>query len=78
VSHWAKCSWSLSRPHTTDVKISRGAFIGANDVYNVEGKSLVLHVDGAKPRPFLDGHSFFDLYHTKNMVNLKPVIRKDM
>lgn len=78
VSHWAKCSWSLTRPHTTDVKISRGAFIGANDVYNVEGKSLVLHVDGAKPRPFLGGHSFFDLYHTKNMVNLKPVIRKDM
>ncbi len=78
VSHWAKCSWSLSRPHTTDVKITRGAFIGASDVYNVESKPIIMHVDGDKPRSFLGGKRFFDLYHTKNMVNLKPVLRREM
>jgi hypothetical protein len=78
VSHWAKCAWSFSRPDTTDVKVSRGAFIGSSDVYNVEGKPIVLHVDGSKPRTFLEGKRFYDLYHTKNMVNLKPVLRKQV
>jgi len=76
VTHWAKCSWSLTRPNTTDVRINRGAFIGVNDVYQVEGRPVVLHVDGAKPRAFLDGKCFFDLYETKNLVNLKPVVSK--
>jgi len=78
VSHWAKCSWSLSRPDTTDVRISRGAFIGASDVYNVEGKPIIIHVDGNKSRTFLDNKRFYDLYHTKSMVNLKPVLRKEI
>lgn len=100
VTHWAKCSWSLVRPHTTDVRISRGAFIGANNVYNVEGKDIILHVDGSAPRRFLgikkdeNGNdimekdksgnlvpvynSFFDLYVTKSMVNLKPVVRRSV
>lgn len=78
VKHWAKCSWSLTRPHTTDVKISRGAFIGASAVYNVEGKPIIMHVDGSKPRVFLEDKRFYDLYHTKNMVNLKPVVRKNL
>lgn len=78
VSHWAKCSWSLSRPDTTDVTIVRGAFIGANSVYDVTAKPMVLHVDGNKPRSFLGGKRFYDLYATKNMVNLKPVVRKEL
>lgn len=78
VSHWAKCSWSISQPDTSDVKINRGAFIGASNVYNVEGKPIIMHVDGAKPRAFLNGKRFYDLYHTKSMVNLKPVLRREM
>lgn len=78
VTHWAKCSWSLTRPNTTDVKINRGAFIGANNVYNMEGKPVILHIDGDKHREALNGHSFYELYHTKNMVNLKPVLRQNM
>jgi len=108
VNHWAKCSWSLSRPHSTDVSVYRGAFIGANDVYNVESKEMIIHINGKWERPFLgqkedvngnkiyktnkngeilkdeegkdipEYYSFFELYPTKNMVNLKPVIRKDM
>jgi len=78
VSHWAKCSWSLSKPNTTDVKVARGAFIGSHNVYDVEGKPILVHVDGDKPRSFLDGNRFYDLYKTKSMVNLKPVLRKEM
>lgn len=78
VNHWAKCSWSLTRPNTTDVTISRGTFIGASNVYNVQGRPVVMHVDGSRPRKFLGGKRFYDLYETKNMVNLKPVVRKDM
>lgn len=78
VTHWAKCSWSLTRPNTTDVTITRGAFIGANAVYDVTARDIVLHVDGRKPRSFLNGKRFYDLYATKNMVNLKPVVRKEL
>ena len=78
VTHWAKCSWSLTRPHTADVVVTRGAFIGANAVYDVTAKPVVLHVDGNKPRNILGGKRFYDVYHTKNMVNLKPVVKKEL
>lgn len=78
VTHWAKCSWSLSRPNTTDVTITRGAFIGSQGVYDVTAKPVILHVDGAKPRSFLNNRRFYDLWPTKNLVNLKPIIRKDL
>ena len=78
VTHWAKCNWSLVRPNTTDVTITRGAFIGNNAVYDVAAKPIILHVDGGKPRKMLNGKRFFDLYPTKNMVNLKPAIGRDL
>jgi len=78
VTHRAKCSWSLSRPNTTDVRVSRGAYIGVNNVYDVTAKDVVVHVDGKKPRSILNGKGFFDLYPTKNMVNLKPVVRREL
>lgn len=78
VTHRAKCCWSLSRPNTTDVRVSRGAYIGVNNVYDVTAKDVVVHVDGKKPRSILNGKGFFDLYPTKNMVNLKPVVRRDL
>lgn len=78
VTHWAKCSWSLSRPNTTDVIVTRGAFIGPNAVYDVTAKPVVLHVDGDKSRNILGGKRFYDLYFTKNYVNLKPVLRKEL
>lgn len=74
----AKCDWSISRPHTTDVTIARGAFIGADCVYRVEGRPLVLHVDGDAPRGWLGGSRYYDLYRTKSMMNLKPVVKKEM
>ena len=74
----AHCDWSITRPHTTDVTIARGAFIGSDCVYRVEGRPLVLHVDGSVPRSWLGGARFYDLYKTKSMVNLKPVVRKEM
>lgn len=76
VTHWAKCSWSMTRPDTTDAKISRGKFIGATQVYNATGRTEILHINGREPRHYLDGKCFFDLYYTKSMVNLKPVVRK--
>jgi len=78
VTHRAKCSWSLSRPNTTDVRVSRGAYIGVNNVYDVTAKDVVVHVDGKKPRSILNGKGFFDIYPTKNMMNLKPVVRREL
>lgn len=75
-NHWAKCSWSLTSPDTTDVTVRQGAFIGATDVYHIEGLPSIWHVDGNKPWNWLGGKRFYDLYNTKNMVNLRPVARK--
>lgn len=74
----AKCSWCLTRPHTTEVRITRGAFAGADNVFVAEGGPLTIYVDGNAPRDWLNGESFFKLYKSKNYVNLKPVIRKEM
>lgn len=78
VSHWAKCTWNLTRPNTTDAKITRGAFIGSTGVFDVTAKPIILHVDGNKERDILNGKRFYDLYHSKNDVNLKPTIRRDL
>ncbi len=74
----ATCSWSITKPSTADVTIARGAFIGPDCVYNVEGRPLTLHVEGKEPRGWLGGKCYFDLYKSKNYVNLKPVLRKEM
>ena len=74
----AKCSWCVSRPYTSQVTISRGAFAEANNVFMVEGRPLTIYVDGNEQREWLNGKKFFDLYLTKNKVNLKPVVRKEM
>lgn len=74
----ARCDWSITRPHTADVTIARGAFIGSDCVYRVEGRPLVLHVDGDASRGWLGGARYYDLYRTKSMVNLKPVVKKEM
>lgn len=70
----ATCDWSISRPCTADVTIARGAFITSDSVYRVEGQPLTLHVDGNEPRGWLGNKRFFDLYKTKNYVNLKPML----
>lgn len=74
VTHHANCDWSMTRPDTTDVTILRRKFIGNNKVFNVTNKPMIMHVCGSEPRSFLDGSSFYDLYHTKNMMDLKPVM----
>jgi len=74
----ANCSWSITEPHTTDVTITRGAYIGADCVYNVEGRPITFHVNGKEPRKWLKGKCIYDLYMTKNKVSLKPVVRKEM
>lgn len=74
----AKCTWSISQPHTTIVTIMRGAFAQADNVFIAEGKPMTIRVNGNQPRAFLNGKRFFDLYLTKDMVNLKPVLSKDM
>lgn len=78
VNYRAKCSWSLTRPHTTDVSLTRGSFITNSDAYSVTSKLLTIHVNGSKPQRSLNGDCFFNLYPTKNMVNLKPVVSKNM
>jgi hypothetical protein len=74
----ARCSWSMTEAYTTDVTISRGAFVGPDAIYNVEGRPVTFHVNGKEPRKWLGGKSYFNLYKSKNYVNLKPVVRKEM
>jgi len=76
-SHWAKCEWMVSKANSTLVKITRGKFYDGSNVWNLQAKPQPMIIDGAKPRAFLNGHRAFDLYPTKNYVNLKPVIRKE-
>ena len=77
VTHWADCSWSITRPFTTDVKIRRGQYLDpSRGVFGVALKPIIFHVDGKKPRPFLGGKGFFDLYNSKNYTNLQPVLRR--
>lgn len=74
----ANCSWCISRRHTAEVRISRGAFAGASDVFVVEGQPLTIYVNGDEPKDWLGGKRVFDLYKSKNYVNLKPVVKKEM
>jgi len=77
ITHWAKCKWSLVRPHTTDVRISRGTYLTELGQFDVALKPIVYHVDGAAPRSWLGGARCYDLYNTQNLVNLKPVMQKE-
>ena len=75
----AYCEWCLTREHTTKVRIRRLGYIGADiSLGNVEGKPLVMFVDGNEPRDYLGGKRFYDLWKSKNAVNLRPVMAKEM
>jgi hypothetical protein len=78
VTIWANCKWSLTRPNNTRVIIRRGSYISEAGSFDVALKPFTYWVDGAAQRNFLDGQRFFDLYNTKNPVNLKPVLPKEM
>lgn len=74
----AHCTWCISRPYTTEVRIRRGAFATGENVFVVEGKPLTIYVDGNEPREWLGGKRFFDLWKSKNYVNLKPTLSKEV
>jgi len=75
----AKCEWMISREHTTKVIIERYGYMGADCAYgNISGKTMKIIVDGNTPRDYLGGKRFYDLWESKNFVNLKPVAAKEM
>lgn len=74
----AHCTWCVSRPYTTEVRIRRGAFASGDNVFVVEGRPLTIYVDGNMPRDWLNGKKFFDLYKSKSYVNLRPVLSKEI
>ena len=76
----AHCEWCVSEPHTTKAKISLRGIIGANFAYgsNILLKPFYYFVNGMEPHSFLDGEGFYKLYKSKSMVNLKPVLSKEM
>jgi len=78
VTIWANCKWSLTRPNNTKVTIRRGTYISEMGSFDVALKPFIYWVDGAMPRGFLDGDCVFRAYNTKNPVNLKPVLTKEM
>ena len=78
VTIWAHCKWSLTKPNNTVVTIRRGSYISEMGSFDVALKPFRYWVDGAMPRSFLNGSNCFSLYNTKNPVNLKPVLPKEM
>jgi hypothetical protein len=73
----AKCTWSLSVDDTTKVEITRRALPMPGGVFQGQGRPLTLWINGRTPRQFLNGKSVFELYVSKNYVNLKPVVGKE-
>ena len=78
VTIWANCKWSLTKPNNTVVTIRRGSYISEMGSFDVGLKPFRYWVDGAMPRSFLDKQRVYDLYNTKNPVNLKPVLPKEV
>jgi len=78
VTTWAHCKWSLTKSNNTKVIIKRGSYISELGSFDVSLKPFIYWVDGAVSRSFLDGQRFYDLYVTKNEVNLMPVMPKEM
>lgn len=75
----ARCSWCVSREHTTKVRVGMTGIIGADFAFGgVMYELPPLYIDGIEPRTCLDGKSFFDLFLSKSLVNLKPVVGKEM
>ena len=75
----AHCEWLMTREHTTRVKITMTSLIGAADSYTgFVGRLPPLDINGKEPRSFLGGRSYFDLWKSKNYVNLIPVVSKEM
>ena len=86
----ANCEWCVSEAATTKVKISLRGIIGADFAYgsNILLKPFYYCVNGIEPHSFVGfdadtsqgpvGNRFYDLYRTKSMVNLKPVLSKEM
>ena len=78
VTIWSNCKWSLTRPNNTRVTIRRGSYISEMGSFDISLKPFRYWVDGAAPRSWLDGQRIYDCYNTKNPVNLKPVLPKEM
>ena len=78
VTTWAHCKWSMTKPNNTVVTIRRGSYISEMGNFDVALKPFRYWVDGAQPRSWLNGDYPFHLYNTKNPVNLRPVLPKEM
>ena len=86
----ANCEWCVSEAHTTKVKIALRGIIGADFAYgkNILLKPFYYYVNGDEQRSFIGFDAdprdapfdkrFYGIYKTKSMVNLKPVLRKEM
>lgn len=74
-----ECEWMQSQEHTTRATVTRYGYIGADCAYgNVSGRTLRLRVNGNEPLDYLGGKRWYDLWESKNFVNLKPVAAKEM
>lgn len=76
----ANCEWCVSEPHTAKVKITLRGIIGADFAYgqNIAMKPFYYYVNGNEPRSFLGDKRFYDLWKSKNYVNLMPVPPKEV
>lgn len=78
VTHWVRCSWSMTRPDTTDAQVYRARFVGTTGIFEAVGKPITIHIDGGKAREELGGMRYYDTYNSKDIKNLKPTIKVRM
>lgn len=78
VTIWAQCKWSITKPNNTMVTIRRGSYISEMGSFDLALKPFRYWVDGSAPRNWLEGSNCFSLYNTKNPVNLRPVLPKEI
>jgi len=86
----AKCEWSTTEPDTTKVKVAMRGIIGADFAYgqNIMLKPFYYYVNGRESHEFIGfdadpsngpvGNRFYDLWKSKNFVNLIPVPPKEV
>ena len=75
----AKCEWLKTIPDTTRVRISLTSIMGADVAYSgFLGRLPPLDINGREPKNFLNGKCLYDIFKSKNDVNLIPVTTKEM
>lgn len=69
-THEVSCDWLTTKRNTTRATIKRIRCVESNGMRQSVGKPFFIDVDGKKPREYLNGRCFYDLYVSKNVQSI--------